>query len=59
MQVYMDEQFYHSLQFKYEYEKNKKSKNSYAAIMKSQEPNYYYASCDVLIENLRDPENEH
>jgi hypothetical protein len=61
MQVYMDEQFYHSLQFKYEYEyeKNKKPKNSYVAIMKSQQPNYFYASCDVLIENLREPENEH
>lgn len=59
MQVYMDEQFYHSLQLKHEYEKNKKPKNAYAAIMKSQQPNYYYASCDVLIENLREPENEH
>lgn len=49
----MDEQFYHSLQFKYEYEKNKKPKNLYKAIMKSHQPNYYYASCDVLIENLR------
>lgn len=56
MQVYMDEQFYHSLQFKHEYEKNKKPKNSYVAIMKSLQPNYYYASCDVLIENLSKPE---
>jgi hypothetical protein len=59
MQVYMDEQFYHSLQFKYEYEKNEKPKNTYSAIMKSHEPNYYYASCDVLIENLRDQEDKH
>jgi hypothetical protein len=27
--------------------------------MKSHEPNYYYASCDVLIENLRDQEDKH
>jgi len=53
-QVYMDGQFYHSLRFKLEYEKNEKPKNSYTAIMKSHQPNYYYASCDVLLENLRD-----
>lgn len=59
MQVYMDEQFYHSIQFKYEFQKNEKPKNSYSAIMKSSQPNYFYASCDVLIENLDDWENEH
>jgi hypothetical protein len=59
MQVYMDEQFYHSLSLKYEYEKNKKPKNTYSAIMQSHKPNYYYASCDVLIENLRDLEDKH
>lgn len=59
MQVYMDEQFYHSLNFKYEYEKNNKPKNSYDPVMKSQKSNYYYASCDVLIENLKELKNEH
>jgi hypothetical protein len=52
MQVYMDEQFYHSLSFKYEFEKNKKPKNTYPAIMKSHQPSYFYSTCDVLIENL-------
>lgn len=54
MQLYMDEQFYHSLQFKFEFKKNTKPKNTYSAIMKSQHPSYYYSSCDVLIQNLRD-----
>lgn len=54
MQVYMDEQYYHSLQLKYEYDKNEKPKNSYTAVMKPYQSSYYYASCDVLIENMRE-----
>ncbi|WP_298036700.1 hypothetical protein [uncultured Desulfuromonas sp.] len=52
MQLYLDEQFYHSLNFKYEFNKNDKPKNTYSAIMKSHQPNYFYTSCDVLINNL-------
>lgn len=59
MQLYLDEQFYHSIQFKYEFKKNDKPKNSYSAIMKSSEPSYFYSSCDVLIENVDDRESEH
>ena len=59
MQVYMDEQFYHSILFKYEFQKNDKPKNGYSAIMKSSQPNYFYSSCDVLIENLDDRGSEH
>lgn len=59
MQLYMDEQFYHSLQFKFEFEKNTKPKNTYSAIMKSHQPSYFYSSCDVLIKNLRNRESEH
>lgn len=57
MQLYMDEQFYHSLQFKFEFKKNEKPKNTYSGIMKSQQPNYFYSSCNRLIENLRDRVN--
>lgn len=52
MQVYLDEQFYHSLKFKFDFEKNEKPKSSYSPIMKSKKPNYFYSSCDVLIANL-------
>ena len=52
MQLYMDEQLYHSLRFKYEFKKNEKPNNTYEAIMKSHEPKYYYSSLDVIIDNL-------
>ncbi len=58
MQMYLDEQLYHSLQFKYAFKKNDKPKNKYSAIMKSSQPSYFYSSCDVLIENLHERENE-
>ena len=58
MQLYLDDQFYYSIKFKLEFEKNKKPKNSYSAIMKSSRTNYFYSSCDVLIENLDDRESE-
>lgn len=54
MQLYLDEQFYHSLRFKFEFDKNSKPNNTYPAIMKSQESSYYYSTCDILIENLGD-----
>ncbi len=59
MQVYMDEQYYRSLQLKYEYDKNEKPKNTYTAVMKPQQSSYFYASCDILLENMREPESEH
>ena len=59
MQVYLDEQFYHSLKLKYKFKKNDKPKNKYSAIMKPCKPNYFYSSCDILIENLDDNKNEH
>jgi len=59
MQLYVDEQLYHSLQLKYEYDKRENPKNGYDAIMKSSKPNYFYTSCDELIENLDDRGREH
>lgn len=53
MQLYVDEQFYHFIQFKFEFQKNDKPRNSYSAIMKSTHSNYYYASCDDLLENIQ------
>ena len=51
-EVYMDEQYYHSLNFKIGFEKNTKPKNTYKAIMKTEEPNYFYSPCDELLNNL-------
>lgn len=51
-QLYLDEQFYHSLKFKFQFQKNEKPKNLYSAIMKSHQPSYFYSNCDELIANL-------
>ncbi|WP_297812875.1 hypothetical protein [uncultured Methylophaga sp.] len=52
-ELYMDEQYYHSLNFEFEYGKNDKPKNTYRAIMKTEVPNYFYASCSDIMLNLR------
>lgn len=51
-EIYMDEQYYHSLRFKYEFHKNTKPKNAYKAIMKNEESYYFYSSLGVLLSNL-------
>ncbi len=51
-EIYMDEQYYHSLRFKYEFDKNNKPKNVYKAIMKTEDPYYFYSSLDVLLNNI-------
>ncbi len=57
MQLYLDEQFYRSLQFKPEFRKNEKPSSIYAPIMKDCQSTYFYSSCDALIENLDDTKN--
>jgi hypothetical protein len=52
-QVYMDEQYYYSLNLKYEFKENSKPKNEYKAIMKTEQTYYFYSSCDELLSNLR------
>lgn len=59
MQLYLDEQFYHSLNFKFDFKKNEKPKSTYAAIMKSHQPSYFYSTCDALIANLDNKPDEH
>lgn len=53
-EVYMDEQYYHSLNFSCEFDKNNKHKNTYKAIMKTRIPYYFYSSCDELLNNLEE-----
>ena len=57
--LYMDEQYYHSLNFEFKYKKNDKPKNAYRAIMKTEEPSYFYASCGDIIENLSSEGEKH
>ncbi|QGX39762.1 hypothetical protein [Permianibacter aggregans] len=51
-EVYMDEQYYHSLRFRYDFEKNLKPSNEYKALMKAEAPHYFYSSLDVLLNNI-------
>ena len=51
-EVYMDEQYYNSLNLKFGFDKNSKPKNIYKAIMKTEDPYYFYSSCDELLSNL-------
>jgi len=51
-EVYMEEQYYHSLNLKLEFKENMKSKNRYEAIMKADDSFYFYSSCSELASNL-------
>jgi len=51
-ELYMDGQYYHSLNFKFGFNKNDGPRNKYKAIMRSGENNYFYASCDKILDNL-------
>jgi hypothetical protein len=53
-QVYMDEQYYYSLNLKYEFKENSKPKNEYKAIMKTEQTYYFSSSCDELLNNLNE-----
>ena len=53
-EVYMDEQYYHSLNFKFDFDNNNMPKKTYKAIMKTKEPYYFYSSCDDLLNNFGD-----
>lgn len=51
-QLYLEEQFYHSIQFQFDFMKNDKPKNSYTPIMKNMDSHYFYTSCDTLLKHL-------
>lgn len=51
-QLYMDQQFYHSLNFNHEFHKKSVPKNKYKAIMRESNSYYFYSSCSKIIENL-------
>lgn len=53
-QLYMDEQYYHSLRLEYKFDKSNKPKNSYSAIMKPYDSFYFYNSANNLLAHIRD-----
>lgn len=50
--LYMDEQYFHSLHFKFGFEKNTEPSNGYQAKMMFTPSKYYYSSLSNIIENL-------
>jgi len=51
-ELYMDEQYFHSLKFKLGFEKNAEPSNQYQAKMMSTPSEYYYSSLSNIINNL-------
>jgi hypothetical protein len=56
-EVYMDEHFYHSLQFKFEFDKNSRPKHIYDAPMASGPNHYFFEATDTLLNNFLPPKD--
>jgi len=54
-QIYLDEDFFFSLGFKFQFEKHKEPKHHYEVPMQSHPGTYYYTDLDELISNLEIP----
>lgn len=51
-ELYMDELFFRSVQFKHSFEKNKQPRHPYPSPMKEGASYYYYATADTVMSNL-------
>lgn len=51
--LYMDKQYFNSLKFKFEFEKNAEPNNVYQAKMMSTPSKYYYSSLSNIVNNLK------
>ncbi len=51
--LYMEKMFYHSLNFKYEFEKNDKPKNTYKPVMSADNSYYFLNNIDTIVNNLK------
>lgn len=51
-EIYLDETFYRSLNLRYEYNKNARSKSDYVDVMSGNLGHYYYADVRTILENL-------
>lgn len=52
-EIYMDQSFYNSLKFNIEFERESTKKSAYKDKMSNNELQFYYSSCQYLIDNLR------
>lgn len=51
-ELYLDETFYHSLKFRFEYNKNERAKSAYKPIMSAKPSHYFYADVKTILDNL-------
>jgi len=51
-ELYMDESFYHSLQFKYEFDKKALPSNAYQFAMSSSDNYYFHSDHETIMDNL-------
>lgn len=51
-ELYVDDLFFHSLRFKYDFDKHAQPSSSYVAPMSSSPAKYYCTSADVILSNL-------
>lgn len=51
-ELYMDEQFYHSLNFEFTFDKTLRPKQEYHTKMQTTKKHYYYDNCQKIISNL-------
>jgi hypothetical protein len=58
MDVYMDEDFYHSLRFRFEFDKNSYPSQPYISPMSSGGTSYFYHRLEAILANLREPGSE-
>ena len=50
--LYMDEQFYHSLRFRFDFAKRRPARHPYACKMTGKDTGYYCGECQELLDNL-------
>ena len=54
--LYMDEKYFHSLKFKFRFEKKSQPKNAYQSKMIGTPSHYYYSGFNTILENLKEEE---
>lgn len=52
-ELYMDEQFYHSLSFQHSFDKHALTNSNYRSKMMSADSIYFYSSCQTILDNLK------
>lgn len=53
-QLYMDEQYYHSIRFDFSFDKNQQPHFEYSPSMTQSPSKYFYSSLDTIMDNLND-----